>query len=386
MRPANQLASVVVIPNCLRGCASASEVAEALASGVRRCQPVASVVVLPLADGGDGTLDVLAAVDGGHTVSTAATDAFDAPLQARWLDSGATAAIEAAAICGLGDRTAADARPLRASSAGLGRVLAAVTERGIRSVRVGLGGTSVVDGGAGALAALGAVFVDHSGQPLDPVRPENLLQAVRVDLAPAQRRLRQVEIILLADVEVPLAANIEHFGAQKGVTDQNRPVLTAALHHLVDLLAEAGPEGGAAELRARFQRPWFGAGGGIGLGLSAVVATRAESGAAALLDLADRERTVSGAALAITAEGWVDGTTWLGKLPGVVVQRRAAKGLHTALVAGGFSGAEPRPFTSHHLITSAASAATPLRGPTLHAALSAAAEQACRTDRIEILT
>jgi glycerate 2-kinase len=376
--PPGRSAAVVVMPNCLRGFADAVDVGQALAEGVCRRLPDTSPTVLPLADGGDGTLDILAMADRGAIATTSATDAFGTVRRVRWLDSGAAAFVETAGICGLGDRTPREVRPLEASSAGVGEVIAYLAERGTRTIHVGLGGTAVLDGGAGALGALGAVFTDRAGRRVDPVVPDTLARAVRVDLGPAQRRLRDVRLELLADVHVPLTANIDHFGAQKGVTEQNRPVIAAALRHLVDLLADAQPhDHRAAEIRANSHRPWFGAGGGIGLGLSAVAPVRARSGAHALLDLVDTEHAVDRAAVAITAEGKVDDTTWLGKLPGTIAERRATRELHTAIVAIHFADDEPRPFTSHHPVACPPPPGQALRGRALRDALAGAAEQAC---------
>lgn len=367
---------VVVAPNCLRGYAPAADVAAALAGGVRRERPGACLVSLPLADGGDGTLDVLHAARGGtrHVIETA--DLFGRPVKTTWLSlDRRTAAVETAASCGLGALRRDELRPLRATSAGAGQAIAAAVGAGATTVLLGLGGTAVVDGGAGALAALGARFLDRDGRHVDPA-PVCLPEIKAVDLAPARRLLSGVTLRLLADVRTPLSGNLYSFGTQKGVTARNRPAAVRALRHLTGLLTDAG-DTAAGE---RFRAPWFGAGGGIGFGLSAVAVTTAGSGAEAMLELADPAGTVVTAALALTAEGAVDATTWEGKLPGAIAALRRERGLPTAVIAIRFTGSGAAPLVTSHLV-SRPSPATPLTGSALWRGLAEAARQACRAWR-----
>jgi glycerate kinase len=310
-------------------------------------------------------------------MSTTALDALGRFRRVPWLIlERCTAAVETAAVCGLRALRADELRPLDATSSGVGQALAAAVSAGASRVLVGLGGTAVVDGGAGALAALGARFLDARGRELTP-RPGALSQAVRVDVAPARRMLADVEVQLLSDVRTPLAGSIASFGAQKGLTERDRSVAEAALHHLVDLLEDAG----VPEIRARFYRQWLGAGGGIGFGLSSVVLTTAGPGAERLLALLDPDDAVGTAALAITGEGKVDATTWIGKLPGAVADRRRKRGLPTAVVAVQFAGDAPGALVSQHPVvdvrpppTGATGAVT---GADLWCGLARAAEDAC---------
>nr|ACZ13453.1 1,2-dihydroxyethylphosphonate kinase [Streptomyces luridus] len=369
-------AEIVVAPNCMRGYASAAEVAAALITGVRRVRPRVRAVARPLADGGDGTLDALYAACGGVRHPVAAVDVLGRTRKAHWLAlDRRTAAVETAGVCGLGALRPRELRPLRATSAGAGQAVAAAVEAGATTVLVGLGGTAVVDGGAGALAALGARFLDRDGHEVEPV-PERLPDAVRVDLSAARRLLEGVTVRLLADVRTPLSGNLDSFGAQKGVTAENRPAAVRALQHLTSLLGQAGDLTAAD----RFRTPWFGAGGGIGFGLSAVAATTAESGTEALLDITDPGGSISTAALVITAEGAIDPGTWQGKLPGTIARLRRDRGLPTAMVA---ARAEADAATADPLVTVHLAADPPLDaplvGPALHEGLARAAAAACRT-------
>ncbi|MER5969548.1 glycerate kinase [Streptomyces sp. NPDC002055] len=365
---------IVVAPNCLRGYASAAEVAGALVTGVRRARPGAHPVARPLADGGDGTLDALYAARGGSRRPVEAVDVLGRTRTAQWLALDRdTAVVETAAVCGLGALRPAELRPLEAGSAGAGQAVAAAVAAGARTVLVALGGTAVVDGGAGALAALGARFLDDRGREVEPC-PARLPEAVTVDLAPARRLLAGVNVRLLADVRTPLSDNLQSFGAQKGVTAQNRPAAVRALRHFTGLLVGAGDHT-AGE---RFLTPWFGAGGGIGFGLSAVAETTAESGAEALLEIADPDGHIGTAALVVTAEGAIDAGTWQGKLPGTVARLRRERGLPTGMVAvrAARTGAGPDPLVTTHLVPGAPPDG-PLTGPALREGLARAAADAC---------
>jgi glycerate 2-kinase len=365
---------VVVVPNCLRGYASAADVAAALARGVRQARPGTDPVSRPLADGGDGMLDALQGACGGTRHSIEVADLFGRPHKTGWLAlDQRTAAVETAAICGLGALRPDELRPLRATSAGTGQAIAAAVAAGATTILLGLGGTAVVDGGAGALAALGARFLDRDSREVDPI-PERLPEIAAIDLSPARRLLLGVTLRLLADVRTPLAHNLDSFGPQKGMTAENRPAAVRALCHLTGLLTDAGDRG-AVE---RFRAPWFGAGGGVGFGLSAVVVATAGSGAKALLEAGDPDEAVATAGLALTAEGAVDPGTWQGKLPGAVAALRQERGLPTAVVALRFTGPGPGPLVSSHLIAKP-SPVGPVTGPALWRGLAEAARRACRT-------
>lgn len=365
--------AVVVAPNCLRGHASAAEVAAALATGVRQAWPGTCRVSRSLADGGDGTVDALQAACGGarHTIEVAGL--YGRPRMASWLAlDKCTAAVETAAICGLGTARPDQLRPLRATSAGTGQAIAAAVAAGATTVLIGLGGTAVVDGGAGALAALGARFLDRGNREVEPT-PACLPEIAAIDLAAARDLLSGVTFRLLADVRTPLSGNLDSFGAQKGVTAENREAAIRALRHLTELLIQAGDR----QAGERFRTPWFGAGGGIGFGLAAVAVTTAGSGAKALLEAGDPDGAVATAALAITAEGVVDATTWQGKLPGAVATLRAERGLPTAMVALRFTGPAAGPLVSTHLLATPRPAGS-LTGPALWRGLAEAATDACR--------
>lgn len=372
---------VLVAPNCLRGFASATEVAEAIAVGVRRARPSARIRLLPLADGGDGTIDVVtaAAPTGTQRRYSTAPDALGRPRQVPWLLlAPQTALVESASICGLAALRGDQLRPMLANSVGVGQVLSDAVGDGVTTVLLGLGGTAVVDGGAGALAALGARFLDIRGAEVIPA-PATMASVEGIDLAPARRRLAGVRLRLLADVRAAASANVGTFGAQKGVTDRDRPLVTAALLRLVHLLTEAGD----GEARDRFDQEWCGAGGAIGFGLGAVAPVAAGSGVAELLDRLGSGRDVGSAGLVLTAEGAVDDTTWLGKLPGEIAALRRARGLPTGVIGVRFSGAlcssPPELVSMHPVAGDDLAPDVVVEGAQLRDGLARAAEAACLT-------
>ncbi|WP_224386943.1 glycerate kinase [Pseudonocardia sp. ICBG1293] len=356
--------AVVVAPNPMRGHLDAPGVAAALARGVTGAAPDAEVLRLPLADGGDGTLDVVAAATGGTRRRVEVPDALGRARATDWLRLGGTALVESARCCGLAALAGTPLDPLRSTSAGVGVAVADAVRAGHREVLVGLGGTATVDGGAGALAALGARFEDATGRSV-PVTPGTLHEVVRVDLGPARDLLAGVRLRFLADVSTTYSSNSARFGAQKGLGAAERPVAAAGMAHLVALLARADPQGGPAELHERCAAPWWGAGGGIGVGLSAVAAATATGGTLAVLAMADPGGLVAGADLVVTAEGVVDASTWTGKVPGAVAALRREHGRPTAIVAARFeeeAGASGRDAAVHrHLLAPGGAATLPDR-------------------------
>ncbi|SEG89398.1 glycerate kinase [Thermomonospora echinospora] len=325
--------SVAVVPNCLRGTASADTVAHALGRGAGTAPGVGEVVLLPAADGGDGTTDVLARSPGAVRHVLPVSDALGRRKNASWLlMTETTAVVESAASCGLASLRPAELDPLRATSAGVGEMIAAAVEAGARHILLGAGGTAYVDAGAGALGALGARFFDATGATLPPV-PWALRDVASVDLRPAIRRLGDVTIQVLADVRIGLDESIGRFGRQKGVTEANRGVLAETLARIVRVLAADEHRLWSSGAERLWTRPWLGAGGGVGAGLATVATTSGESGALRVLDLLGAMPAVLESDVAITAEGRVDATTWLGKLPGTVASLRTARGLPTVIVA-----------------------------------------------------
>ena len=321
---------VLIAPDSFKGSASAAAVAAALAAGWLAVRPGDQVTRLPLADGGEGTLDVLAAtVPGARWRRARVTGPGGGPVHCRWLQlPGQVAVVELARASGL--PLLAHPDPMAAHTIGLGEVLGRALDAGATRILVGLGGSASTDGGTGALAALGARFLDASGQPLPPGGGA-LATLAGADL----RRLRPPPpdgVTCLADVTAPLlgprgAAAV--YGPQKGANAAQIARLEAGLARLAEVL---GGDPGA---------PGAGAAGGTGYGLSAAWGAGFAPGAVELSRLAGLDRALAGADLVITGEGRFDPTSLTGKTTGTVLAAAAAAGIPAALVAGQVSGDPP---------------------------------------------
>jgi len=314
---------VLIAPDSFKGSASATEVAAALAAGWLAARPGDQVTRLPLADGGEGTLDVLAAtVPGARWHRARVTGPGGAPVTSRWLElPGGTSVTELAGASGLPLLARPD--PMGAQTTGLGQVLGRALDAGAARILVGLGGAAATDGGTGALAALGAGFLGAAGQPLPPGGGA-LAALAEADLG----NLRPPPaggVTCLTDVTAPLlgprgAAAV--FGPQKGASRAQIARLEAGLARLADVLGgdPAAPGAGAA--------------GGTGYGLAAAWGAVLAPGAAELSRLAGLDRALAGADLVITGEGRFDATSLTGKTCGTVIAAAAAAGVPVALVAG----------------------------------------------------
>jgi glycerate 2-kinase len=322
---------VLIAPDSFKGSASATAVADALAAGWLAVRPGDRVTRLPLADGGEGTLDVLAAtVPRARRHRARVTGPGGAPVTSRWLElPDGTAVAELARSSGL--PLLAHPDPMGAQTTGLGEVLGRALDAGADRILVGLGGSAATDGGTGALAALGARFLDAAGQPL-PAGGGALAALDRADLS----RLRPPPaggVTCLTDVTAPLlgsrgAAGV--FGPQKGADRAQVARLEAGLARLAELLGgdPAAPGAGAA--------------GGTGYGLATAWGAVLTPGAAELSRLAGLDRALANADLVITGEGRFDATSLTGKTSGTVIAAAAAAGVLVALIAGQVSGTLPR--------------------------------------------
>ncbi|UOX90409.1 glycerate kinase [Amycolatopsis sp. FBCC-B4732] len=359
--------TIVIAPNCFRGSATAAELASSISTVVSTALPESEIINIPLADGGDGTLSVIKSTRGGRNKTTFASTPSGVRRKTEWLTfDQSTAVIETADICGFRDRNSKEVNPLLASSKGVGEVIAAAVRKGAKTLIVGLGGTSVADGGAGALHALGVRFYTATGTCVEPSLA-TLCSVTQVDLTPARRFLQQTELQLLSDVNTPLSQAVEMFGQQKGLLVREQAVALQALRHLSQLLGANKAGSGHEKL---FNEAWFGAGGGIGFGLASIARTTAMSGANELIRLADPENKVLTADLTITGEGRVDRSTWHGKLPGTIAAERARTGKRTAVLAVNIDYTHPSSLIDYYPLGSERSDNSKMiSGPALHEAL-----------------
>ena len=355
---------VLLAVDSFKGSATSAQAEGWIAEGIRRVCPEASVVCLPFADGGEGTLDALSSSLGGEACTCSVPGPFGDEVAARYLladvDGVATAVIELAQAAGIGHSPCTHDAALAASTFGVGRLVRAAVERGARRLCFALGGSATTDGGAGMLRALGARLLDEDGSEV-PAGLAGLERLASIDLAPALGLLSGCELVVLSDVDNPLAGKrgaVRVFAPQKGLgagmdPDERERALAQAdawmvrYGRLLDaaraaLEAASGEDGGAAASEASRPRafrsvigvPGAGAAGGVGAALLALSA-RLESGAEAVLDLIDFDGRLVGADLVVTGEGFMDEQTAAGKAPVAVARRARRAHVPVAAVAGG---------------------------------------------------
>jgi len=344
---------IVIAPDKFKGCLSAADVSRAIAAGLRRADPDVEIDECPMADGGEGTVDALAAATGGKVVLRRVTGPLpgmkvDAPIGV--LGDGFTAAIEMAAASGLHLLAPEQRDPMRTTTYGTGELLRAAADLGMKKIILGIGGSATVDGGIGAAQAWGARFVLKTGQTYSTgdrrLSGGDLKSVLRVErladeraaaprgplalpftgtTAPAAGRgPRGVEIVVACDVGNPLfgpdgAAPI--FGPQKGATPEQIRELDEGLRQLADRIG----------MMPLADTSGAGAAGGLGFGMMAFFGASLQSGAQIVMDATRLRDRLKGAALCITGEGRLDGQSLGGKT--AVSVARACKELNVPCVA-----------------------------------------------------
>ncbi|MES1923952.1 glycerate kinase [Salinisphaera sp. T31B1] len=320
---------IVLAPDSFKGSASALEVAHALGEGLQQSLPTARLRLAPMADGGEGTLDCVAAAVAGAWQTTRLTAIHGQSMDAPWYRTENDRAIlESATVLGLPlIEASVDAPALAArGSRALGELVIGALDAGCRDIAIGLGGSACNDAGLGLLTALGATAHDDSGQAVAPTM-DGLLALARLDLSGLDRRLAETRLTALCDVDNPLlgeqgASRI--YGPQKGLTDSQIQAVEAAFEGLA---TECGPRG-------NIYAAGSGAAGGLGFAL-AVLGAELAPGANALMDLTGLRPRLAEADLVITGEGRSDAQTLSGKLPLAIA--RAAAPTPTWLVSGGIA-------------------------------------------------
>ena len=325
---------IVVAPDKFKGSLPAAQVAAAVAAGLRSglaragC-PAAELVTIPVADGGEGTVDAAVAAGFERVPVTAAGPAGD-PVRSGYARRGEVAVVELAGVCGLARLPGGRPAPLAASSFGAGEVLRAALESGARRIVLGVGGSASTDGGAGLLQALGARVLGASGELTAPMGGGALRDVVALDLTGLHAALHGTEIILAADVANPLTGPdgaAEVYGPQKGASPAEVAVLAAGLRRWAAVVAATiGTDWS--------QVPGAGAAGGVGFAALAVLGATRRPGIELVLDLAGFETALDGADLVITGEGSLDTQSLAGKTPVGVARAAGRHGIDVVAVAG----------------------------------------------------
>lgn len=323
---------VVVAPDKFAGTMSAARAGDAIAEGWRSVRPDDEIVIVPMADGGAGTLDVVAfAVPDAAEMMVEVADARGRARTARWLRlPDGRALIEAAEACGLAWLDEAERDPRLATSYGVGQLLDAAQRTGPRAILIGLGGSATSDGGAGMALALGHRLLRADGNGVK-VGAQHLVDLDHLVLVPRA----WPPITIVGDVDNPLLGErgaVAVFAPQKGAGADDLPVLERALTHFGDVVERDVPGGPWRDLDGA------GAAGGLGFGLMAFCGAGMTSGAAAVAELVGLEGHVRGADVVVAGEGKLDDQTLAGKTPAFVARVARDAGARALAVAGQVAG------------------------------------------------
>ena len=303
--------NIIVCPDSFKGSLSAVEACEAITQGVRAVLLDAEIVRLPLADGGEGTVEALVTATGGRFLEKEVHGPLMEPVRARFglLGDDTTAVIEMAAASGLPLVPPDQRNPLLTTTYGTGELIRAALDTGATKILVGIGGSATNDGGAGMAQALGVQLLDAQDAPLPPGGAA-LAQLARVDTSRLDRRVQRAEFLVACDVSNPLVGPqgaSAVYGPQKGADPAMVEQLDQALTHYAAVLQE--------QLHVEVaEAPGAGAAGGLGAGLMAFLGATMRMGIALVLEAANFEQYLETADLLITGEGKLDSQTAFGKV------------------------------------------------------------------------
>jgi len=327
------LMRVLVAPDKFRGTLAAAEAARAIATGWRRVRPGDEVDEVPMADGGEGTLDALLAALGGRRRTARVRGPLGDPVEAAYglleTEGRRTAVVELARASGLGLVSGSRRDPLRASTHGTGELILAACRDGADEVLVCVGGSATVDGGAGIAQALGVSLLDAAGRPIGPGGAD-LLELDRIDVTSIHPAVRSTRIVVACDVDNPLvgpegAAHV--YGPQKGASPEQVLLLDRALGHLAAVVHRDL----AIDVRSR---PGGGAAGGVGAGLLAMLGARLRPGVEVVIEAVGLRTRLEAADALLTGEGAFDRQSERGKVAGGVLAAARELGVPAAVLCG----------------------------------------------------
>lgn len=322
---------ILISPDSFKGSLTATQAAESIAAGVRRALPDAELVLVPLADGGEGTVEALVTATGGHIIHTPATDPLGSKIESFFgiLGDGETAVIEMAAASGLLLVPEDRRNPMLTTTYGTGEIIKAALDAGCSKLILGIGGSATNDGGIGAVQSLGGSFRDASGNEVSFGGGE-LIRVRSIDLSTLDHRVRSSEVVVACDVDNlltgPMGASAV-FGPQKGATPEMVAELDAGLRNLAEVIRR--DLGMDVE-----QCPGAGAAGGLGAAALAFLGARLKSGIEIVMDATHFAERLHGASLVITGEGKIDAQTLQGKTINGVLCAASSAGVPVLALAG----------------------------------------------------
>ena len=325
---------IVIAPDSFKGSLTALEVADAIKAGIQRVMPEAEIDEVPMADGGEGTVQALVDATGGQIITQEVCDPLGNRIQADFgvLGDGKTAVIEMAAASGLPLVPEDKRNPMLTTTYGTGELIRAALDRGCRKLIVGIGGSATVDGGAGMGQALGARLLDKDGNEI-PHGGGGLEHLDRIDVSQLDSRIAETTTVVACDVDNPLVGprgGPEVYGPQKGAT----PEMVRKLDKYLDRYADIIKRDLGADVK---EVPGAGAAGGLGAGLMAFLNAELKSGIDIVIDASGLEQHLKGADLVITGEGQIDSQTIYGKTPIGVAKAAKKLGIPVIGIGGGIS-------------------------------------------------
>jgi glycerate kinase len=321
----------VFAPDSFKGSFSSREIIDCLSRYAEKYFPEAERIGIPMADGGEGTVEALLASLGGGKEELAVVGPMGAETKAviGYLHDGKTAVLEMAQASGLA-LAGTNNDPLKATSYGTGQMIRHVLDRGVENIVIGIGGSATNDGGMGAMTALGVTFLDESGRTLNGCG-ENLGKVASIELGNLLSRVAETRISVICDVTNPLLGEngaTYVYGPQKGVRKDDLKALDTAMEHYIQQV-ERKLE------RALRQLAGAGAAGGMGAALSGFINAELKPGIEVILDLAGFDQIVQSASLVITGEGRIDRQSLeFGKVPSGVMKRCKPHDVPVLILAG----------------------------------------------------
>ncbi|MGC8971387.1 MAG: glycerate kinase [bacterium] len=322
---------ILVAPNAFKEALSAREAGEAIKGGLLKALPNSAIVVLPIADGGDGTIEVLVEATNGQFIEKEVTGPLGEKIKAKFgiLGDGKTAVIEMARVSGLALVPKEKRNPAITTTYGVGELIKEALERGVKRILVGIGGSSTNDGGAGMAQALGVRLLDKEGREL-PFGGLALRDLVSIDMSNFHPLAKQCEVIVMADVKNPLcgpegASYV--YGPQKGGTKELIEELDKALFNFAQIIKR--------DLNKDILNlPGAGAAGGLGGGLVAFLNAQLRPGIDVVLETLDIEEKLKGVDIVISGEGKIDGQTIFGKGPAGIAKKAKERSIPVILLGG----------------------------------------------------
>ncbi|MBC7319804.1 glycerate kinase [bacterium] len=322
---------ILVAPNAFKEALSAREAGEAIKGGLLKALPNSDIIVLPIADGGDGTIEVLVEATNGQFIEKEVTGPLGERIIAKFgiLGDGKTAVIEMARASGLALVPKEKRNPAITTTYGVGELIREALDRGVKRILVGIGGSATNDGGAGMSQALGARLLDKEGREL-PFGGLALKELHTIDMSNFHPLAKECEVIVMADVKNPLcgpegASYV--YGPQKGGTKELIEELDRALFNFAQVVKrDLGKD--------ILNLPGAGAAGGLGGGLVAFLNAKLKPGIEVVLETLDIERKLEGVDIVISGEGKIDGQTIFGKGPAGIAKKAKEKAIPVILLGG----------------------------------------------------